>query len=86
MDYKYTIRGLWTVMKTTRIIIYKVPGPFRTTCQYWLSRLHIQQIWQITEETVDNFVAQIKLQAKKCGTRDNIEFEQRVIKTIIAGI
>ena len=46
---------------------------------YWLSRLHLQQIRQRTEETVDNFVARIKLKAKKCCTRDNIEFEQRVI-------
>ena len=35
---------------------------------------------------LDNFVARIKLQAKKCSTRDNIEFEQRVIETIIAGV
>ena len=27
--------------------------------------------------TVDNFVARIRLKAKKCGTQDNIEFEQR---------
>ena len=53
---------------------------------YWLSRLHLQQIRQRTEETVDNFVARIKLKAKKCGTRDDIEFEQRVIETIIAGL
>ena len=53
---------------------------------YWLSRFHLQQIRQRTDETVDNFVARIKLRAKKCGTRDNIEFEQRVIETIIAGI
>ena len=31
---------------------------------YWLSRLHLQQIRQRTEETVDNFVARIKLKAK----------------------
>ena len=31
-------------------------------------------------------MARIKLQANKCGTRDNIEFEQRVIETMIAGI
>ena len=48
---------------------------------YWLSRLHLQQIWQRTEETIDNFVARIKLKAK-----NNIEFEQRVIETIIACI
>ena len=53
---------------------------------YWLSRLHLQQIRQRTEETVDNFVDRIKLKAKKCSTRDNIEFEQRVSETIIAGI
>ena len=53
---------------------------------YWLSRLHLQQIRQRTEETVDNFVDRIKLKAKKCGTRDNIEFEQRVIETIIADV
>ena len=53
---------------------------------YWLSRLHLQQIRQKTEETVDNCVARIKLKAKKCGTRDNIEFEQRVIETIIVGV
>ena len=35
---------------------------------------------------MDNFVARLKLQAKKCGTRDNIEFEQRVIETIISGV
>ena len=52
---------------------------------YWLSRRHLQLIRQRTEETVNNFVAR-KLKAKKCGTRDNIEFEQRVIETIIAGI
>ena len=31
---------------------------------YWLSRLHLQQIRQRTERTVDNFVSRIKLKAK----------------------
>ena len=39
---------------------------------YWLSRLYLQEIRQRTEETVDNFVARIKLKAKQCGTRNNI--------------
>ena len=53
---------------------------------YWLFRLHLQQIRQRTEETVDNFVARIKQKEKKCGIRDNIEFEQRVIETISATV
>ena len=38
---------------------------FRDHLGYWLSRLHLQQIRQRTEETVDNCVARIKLKAKK---------------------
>ena len=52
----------------------------------WLYRLHLQQIRKKTEEAVDNFVARIKLKAKQCGTRDNIEFDKRVITIIIAGV
>ena len=69
--------GLW-------VIVYFCVTSVNT--KDWLCMLHLQQIRQRTEETVDNFVARIKLKAKKCGTRDNIEFEQRVIETIIAGI
>ena len=52
----------------------KFQDHFEPHANYWPSRLHLQQIRQRTEETVDNFVARIKLKAKTCGTRDNIEF------------
>ena len=86
---KVQIYNSWSLCSSennTDKVFLKFQDHLEPHANYWLTRLHLQQIRKRTEETVDNFVARIKLKTKKYGTRDNIEFEPRVIETIIAGI
>ena len=49
------------------------------------ARLYLQKLRQQENESVDEFVSRLKLQAYKCSLRDDKEFEDRVIEQLIAG-
>ena len=71
-----TIENVW----------YKFEDHLQPQSSQWLARLHLQRTRQRPEEYVDSFVSRVRLQAKKCGTRDTREFNDRVIETIISGV
>ena len=61
----YNSWSLDSLENNTDNVFIKFQDHLEPHANYWLSRLHHQQIRQRTEETVDNFVARIKLKAKK---------------------
>ena len=83
------IYNSWTLSgseNTIENVWYKFDDHLQPQSNRWLARLHLQQTRQRPEESVDSFVSRVRLQAKKCGTRDTREFNDRVIETIISGV
>ena len=58
--FENTIENVW----------YKFEDHLQPQSNQWLAGLHLQRTRQRPEESVDNFVARVRRQAKKCGARD----------------
>ncbi len=82
----YNSWSLEAADKTIDNVCKKFEQHFEPQTNFWLARLHLQRLKQRPDEKMDCFIARIRLQALKCSTRDTIEFDQRVIETIIAGV
>ena len=83
------IYSSWTLSgseNTIENVWYKFEDHLQPQSNQWLARLHLQRTRQRPDESVDSFVSRVRLQAKKCGTRDTREFNDRVIETIISGV
>ena len=83
------IYNSWTLSgseNTIENVWFKFEDHLQPQSNKWPARLHLQRTRQRPEESVDSFVARVRLQTKKCGTRDTREFNDRVIETIISGV
>ncbi|GAB1602684.1 hypothetical protein Ahia01_000548300 [Argonauta hians] len=50
-----------------------------------ISRFYLREFRQKNTETIDDFMARCKLQAKKCRFKDSEELEERLIEQMISG-
>ncbi len=52
----------------------------------WLSRFHLHESRQKSNQTTDEFLSECMRQAAKCKLKDNNEIEERVLEQIIVGV
>ena len=83
-DYKFIILGHCLDLKTqskTCGINLKITSSHRAI-NGWQDSIYSESL----HLSADSFVSRVRLQTKKCGTRDTREFNDRVIETIISGV
>ena len=75
-----------TDKKDVEVIWAKFQGLIEPKSNYRLSRFHLQKFRQLSSETVGEFMARCKTQARKCKFRDATETEERLIEQSVVGV
>ena len=71
--------------KDPNVVWNKFISHIHPTENFRVARFYLQKLRQQENESVDDFISRLKLQAFKCNLRDDKEFEDRVIEQLIAG-
>ena len=80
----------WDLGETNKKDVEVIWAKFQTLIEpmsnYRLNRFHLQQFWQLSSQTVDEFMTRCKTHARKCKFRDATETEERLIEQLVVGV